>query len=148
MTPVYLTREEIFGMNDIATKDIMVPDTIPVWGGRTIKIKQLTRGQQDNYLKRQYGDTRMRQDAKAKNQEISAINIYGHDAWLCVCSICDADGKPMFKQADLDKLNERNGEAIGWIASEIVKFSGMDTEAKIARGEITSEEALKEEIKN
>lgn len=143
-----LTREDILNLVDISVKEITVPQDVPVWGGKALFIKQLTRGQQDTYLKRQYGETRLKQDNKAKNQEISAVNIYGHDAWLCVRGICDADGKPIFKDVDTEKLNEKSGEAIGWIAAQIVEFSGMGVDAKIARGEKTDKEVLEEEIKN
>ncbi|MBI3165172.1 MAG: hypothetical protein HYZ24_10855 [Chloroflexi bacterium] len=147
-TKIFLTKDEVLTLNDIEVKGITVPYNIPGWGGRSLYIKQLTRGQQDRYLKRQYGDTKMRQDRKAKNQEITAFSIYGHDAWLCLQGICDAQGKPMFTDADLPKLEARNGEAIGWIASEIVKFSGMDAEAKAARGEVSEEEVVSEDVKN
>lgn len=143
-----LTREEILSLVDITAKELTIPENIPIWGGKTLYIKQLTRGQQDMYLKRQYGDTRMKQDTKARQQEISAVNIYGHDAWLCVRGICDENGKPVFTEKDIDKLNEKSGEAIGWIANEIVQFSGMGADVKVARGEKTEEDALADEIKN
>lgn len=141
-----LTREDILGLVDIDVKMITVPKHIPVWGGKSFYIKQLTRGQQDVYLKRQFGDTHLRQDAKANNQEISAVNIYGHDAWLCVKGMCYEDGKPMFKESDIEALNEKNGEAIGWIANQIVEFSGMREDVKVAKG--SPEEALADELKN
>jgi hypothetical protein len=143
-----LTREEILALDDINIKEITVPNHIPKWGGQSLYIKQLSRGQQDNYLKRQFGDTRLRQNATADNQEISAVNIYGHDAWLCVKGICDETGKPFFQEKDIDKLNEKNGEAIGWIANQIVEFSGMREDAEVAKGKKTKEEALADELKN
>jgi len=115
-----LSREQILNKVDIEIKEIPVPE----WGG-SIFIRQLSRGEQDTYLKRQYGDTRLKQDSKARNQEISAVNIYGHDAYLCVCGICNEDGTPVFKQTDVEDLKKKNGMVIGRIAVEIVKFSGM-----------------------
>jgi hypothetical protein len=87
---------------------------------------------------------------KANNQEISAVNIYGHDAWICVRGIvADETGtKMMFTDADLPKLNEKNGAPIGWIAQQIVIFSEMEVDAKVARGEITPEKALEDDLKN
>lgn len=143
-----LSRDDILNISDITVKEISVPGTIPAWGGKTLTIKQLTRGQQDAYLKRQYGETKLKQDRKAKNQEISAVNIYGHDAWLCVRGICDANGKNIFTDADIEALNAKSGEAIGWIAKEIIQFSGMGEDEKVARGEKTEEQALEEELKN
>lgn len=131
-----LTPESFFALDDITVKKIVVPDTIPTWGGKSMYIKQLSRGTQDAYLQRQYGATRLKQDAKAKNQEISAVNLYGHDAWICVRSICNEEGKLIFVESQIAKLNEKSGEAIGWIAKEIVKFSGM-------AGDVPVEEEVK-----
>lgn len=127
-----LTREQILNTVDISIKEIQVPE----WGG-SVFIRQLSRGEQDTYLKRQYSETKLKTDNKAKNQEISAVNMYGHDAYLCACGICDADGKPLFKQSDVDELKKKNGAIIGRLAIEIVKFSGMAGDVEVA-----------EEIKN
>lgn len=143
-----LTRDAFLAMDDITIKEITIPANIPTWGGETLYIKQLTRGQQDAYLKRQFGETRMKQDGKARQQEINGINIYGHDAWLCVRGCCDQHGKPLFTDKDIDALNNKSGEAIGWIAAQIVEFSGMKTDEAVAKGEKTPEDALAEEIKN
>ncbi len=127
-----LSREAILGMQDIKVKEI----TVPEWGD-SVFIRQLTRAEQDEYLRRQYGGTKLRQDAKAKQQEISAVSIYGHDAYLCACGICDINGAAIFKPADMDALAKKNGNAIGRIAAEIVQFSGM-------AGDLP----LEEEVKN
>lgn len=121
-----LTRDKYFSTNDIAIKEIPIPPEIPIWGGETVFIKQLSRGDQDEYLRRQYGQTRMKQDVKAKQQEISAVNIYGHDAWLMMRGCVDAEGRPLFKEADIPEINKKAGAFVGWVASEIVKFSKME----------------------
>jgi len=127
-----LTRDQILNSNDIHVKEVQVPE----WGD-SVFIKQLTRAQQDEYLQRQYGATRLKQDNRAKAQEISDVNIYGHDAYLCACGICDEEGKPLFKASDIDALRKKNGAAIGRIAAEILKFSIMDDDVN-----------LEDEIKN
>ena len=121
-----LTRDQILSKQDIAVKELPVPE----WGG-SIFIRQLNRAEQDEYNKRQIGDTRMRQDAKAKQQEFTLANMYGHDTYLCICAICDEDGKAIFKRDDIEALKKKNGEVIGRIAIEIIRFSGMagDVEA-------------------
>jgi len=63
-----LTREQILNKVDIGTKEIKVPE----WGG-SIYIRQLTRGEQDTYLKRQYGSTQLKQDSRARSQEIKGL---------------------------------------------------------------------------
>ena len=133
-----LTREQILALDDLTSKVITIPDTIPVWGGQDIRIKQLSRGQQDNYAVRRFGKLEMKQDQRKKQQDISGVNMWGHDAWLCVCGCIDEDGKPLFKQEDIEALNKKSGEAIGWIAQQIVIFSGMqnDEEALTAEEEV------------
>jgi len=121
-----LTREQILNKVDIEVKEIQVPE----WGG-SVYIRQLSRAQQDEYLKRQYGETRLKQDSKAKQQEISAVNIYGHDAYLCMCGICDEEGKPLFNREDIDALKKKNGAVIGRIAMEIVRFSAMEMDVTV-----------------
>jgi len=153
-----LSRDDILALDDITIKQITVPDTIPAWGGKSLYIKQLTRGQQDAYSKRQFAGMTIKQEGARKNgngrkpgdeQEILGMaSIYGHDAWLCVRGICDEQGKLLFTDADLEKLNAKSGEAIGWIASEIVTFSNMANDNKVAKGEMTAEEAVIDEIKN
>jgi hypothetical protein len=143
-----LTRDEFLAVDDITVKEVTVPDKIPAWGGKTLFIKQLSRGQQDTYYKRRFGGMQMKQDARAKGQEITGLNMFGHDAWLCAKSVCDESGKPLFTENDIEKLNSKSGEVIGWIALQIVEFSGMSEDIKVFEGEKTPEDALAEELKN
>lgn len=124
-----LTREEILKQDDIKTKKVRVP----VWK-KDVWIRQLTRGEQDEYLKRQYHLAKIKEGT-----EISAMNLYGHDAFLCVCAVCDQGGTRLFQNTpeEIKLLNEKNGEAVGFLATEIVIFSGMKSDV----------EAL-EEVKN
>lgn len=115
-----LTREQIFNKVDIEVKEIQVPE----WGG-TVFIRQLTRGEQDAYLKRQMGEARVKTQRRDSSGEIAAASMFGHDAFLCVCGICDENGSPLFSDKDVDQLKKKNGEVIGRIALEIVRFSGM-----------------------
>ena len=126
-----LSREQILNKVDIEIKEIAVPE----WGGNVF-IRQLTRAEQDEYLKRQYGETRLKTDAKARNQEISSVNIYGHDTFICVFGVCDEEGKPLFKREDMEALKKKNGGVIGRLAVEIIKFSGM-------AGDVPVEEEVK-----
>jgi hypothetical protein len=117
-----LTRDEILGLNDIQVKEIEVPD----WNA-SVCIRKLTRGQQDEYSKRRFGKPSLKQQlGKKREQEMeSEVDIFGHDAWLVAQGVCDEGGKRLFTDSDVVRLNEKSGEAIGFIATEIVKFSGM-----------------------
>jgi len=116
-----LSREELLGINDVKIEDIHVP----VWDV-DVSIRKLTRGQQDEYSRRRFGSPKMTQDIRNKSQEVeSSVDIFGHDAWLVAQGVCDENGKRIFKNTDIPKLDEKDGEAIGFIANQIVKFSGM-----------------------
>ncbi len=131
-----LPRDKAMNLHDITTKEITIPAHIPVWGGETIFIKQLTRGDQDEYLKRQMGGLRAKLDSKKNQQDLAGIAMFGHDAWLMVRGCVDENGAALFKDSDIAGLDKKSGEAIGWIAAEIVKFSGM-------AGDVTVEEEVK-----
>jgi hypothetical protein len=143
-----LTREEMLGMDDLTFKEVTIPEGIAGWRGRTIYIRQLTRGEQDAYVKRQFADARMRTQKRDVGGDIPMAGIFGHDAWLCVRGVCDESGKPIFTDKDIAALNAKSGEAIGWIAKEIVTFSGMGEDVSVASGEKTEAQALEEELKN
>ena len=138
-----LTREDILGLQDITTKEITIPETIPVWAGKKIYIKQLSRGKQDDFLKRQFGSMKVRQEASrnAKQQEMTAPDLYGHDTWLFVNGVCDENGMLLFKLADMDVLNNKSGEAIGYIAKQILEFSNMTED-------VNDLETMENDIKN
>jgi len=136
-----LTREDILGLQDITVKEITVPGNIPVWGGKKLYIKQLTRGKQDEFLKRQFGSMKVQSSRKAKEQQMEAPDLYGHDTWLFVNGVCDEQGTLLFKLSDMDTLNNKSGEAIGHIAKEILEFSKMTSD-------IEQLDELENDIKN
>jgi hypothetical protein len=74
-----LTREEILAMVDIDIKKLVVPEHLAKWSGKELYIRQLTRGDQDTYLKRMNGENKIVNGVR----EIYPTNYYGHDAWLC-----------------------------------------------------------------
>ncbi len=114
-----LTRDQILKADDIALKEIDIPE----WGG-SIHIRQLNRGEQDAHMKRQFGKPSMKQ--KDGKQEIdSTMQIFGHDAWLVAHGACDEDGKRIFTNKDVAELEKKSGEVVGRIAKEILEHSGM-----------------------
>jgi hypothetical protein len=140
-----LNRESILSLVDINIKEITVPDHIPGWGGQSLYIKQLTRGQQDAYYKRRFGEMTMIQSGKDENRKIAIPSSYGHDAWVCTQGICDEDGKSCFTEKDIESLNGKSGDAIGWISIQILTFSGMHKDIKDIEKQ---EESIEKELKN
>jgi hypothetical protein len=114
-----LTRDEILGLQDIDIKEIEVPG----WKA-SIYIRKLTRGQQDEYAKRRFGKANLKHIGKSQEVE-STVDIFGHDSWLVAQAACDENGKRLFTNSDIEKLNEKSGEAIGFIAIQVLEFSGM-----------------------
>ncbi len=131
-----LTRDKAISIQDIEIKEITIPAHIRGWGGETLFIKQLTRGDQDEYLRRRMSGMRMKQDVRSQQQDITGMSFFGHDAWIVTRGCVNEDGSLLFKETDISELNKKNGEVIGWIASEIVKFSAM-------AGDVTAEEEAK-----
>jgi len=114
-----LTKEDILGLQDIQVKEIDVPE----WDS-TVFIRQLSRGQADGYFRRRFNKSELTQRGRDQQFE-SEVTLFGHDSWLVAQGVCDADGKRLFSDADVKKLEEKNADVIGFIAVEIVKFSGM-----------------------
>lgn len=125
--PIALSRDQILGIQDIKVKELQVPE----WNG-SVFIRQLTRGEQDEYLKMQFSTTAVETDLRVRRQKVLNMSFYGHDAWLCVHGICDDKGTPIFTDKDLEVLKRKNGEVVGRIASEIVTFSGMAKDVEAA----------------
>lgn len=120
-----LSKADILKLKDIETKEIFVP----VWNN-TVLIKQLTRGQQDEYMRRRFGQPKISQ--RGTRQEMTSdIEIFGHDAWIAAQGICDENGARMFDEKDIGALAQKNGEAIGFIAAAIIEFSGMAEDVEI-----------------
>lgn len=120
-----LSKSEILGIKDVKTKTV----TVPEWDNAEVFIKQLTRGQQDEYMNRQFGKFGIKQQGKRQSVE-SDMSLFGHDSWLVAQGMCDEDGKRMFTDEEIPALDAKNGEAIGFIAKEILAFSGMDKDIK------------------
>lgn len=115
-----LNKEEIFGLVDIKTKEVEVPE----WGG-SVFIKQLSRGQADEYFSRRFSKSALKQSGRKQSEVESDVQLFGHDAWLVAQGVCDENGNRLFSNADVKKLEEKNANAIGRLVVEIVSFSGM-----------------------
>ena len=141
-----LTRDAVLALDDITTTIVTFPDDFSAhaWAGKSVYIRQLTREEQDAYLRRQFGGVKLKQNTRKKSgeQEISQADIYGHDAWLVVKGTCDENRKPIFTDADVALLAKKNGEAIGWLAVQILKWSGMQDDV-VATPEEETEDAVK-----
>lgn len=120
-----LTKDEILNLDDIKIREIQIPE----WAG-SVFIRQLTRGQADEYFSRRFEKSEIQQRGRGNNVVESQINMFGHDAWLVAQAVCDEAGKRLFTNGDVDNLKNRNANAIGRIAVEIIKFSQMQEDVE------------------
>lgn len=144
-----LTRDEFLAIDDLDIEEVTFPEHIIGWGGKTIFIRSLSRGEQDTYLKRQMGDAHVRMDMKKNSSsELPLAGMFGNDPWLCARGACDEKGKPIFTDKDIVSIQSKNGEAIGWLAKRILEHSGMAEDIAVLNGEKTANQALEDEVKN
>jgi len=136
-----LSREDFLKMPNHTTKKITVPEKILGWAGQELFIRQLSRGDQDQFLKRQFGDGMVR----AGHTEYDMAGLYGHDSWVCARGICNENGERIFTDDDAKEIDNKSGEFIGWAAIEILTFSGMKKDVDDAK---KAAKAQKEELKN
>jgi hypothetical protein len=115
-----LSKSDILSVEDIKIKEVKVPE----WGG-SVFIRQLSRGQADEYFARRFDKSNLKQRGRDQSEVESSVTLFGHDAWLVAQGVCDEDGKRLFSNADVKELEKKNANAIGRLAVEIVSFSGM-----------------------
>lgn len=146
---VISSREEFFAVDDsVVVKEVAVPATIPVWADKKFYIRCLSRGEQDAYSKRQMGDAKVRMGRKDQSGEMTASSMFGHDAYLVSLGACDKNGKRIFESKDIPAIDKKLGELVGWLAKEIVIFSGMVEDVAVASGDKSANQAVEEELKN
>mgnify|MGYP006308308593 CR=1 FL=1 len=120
-----LNKNDILSFDDIEIKEIKVPE----WGG-SVYIRQLSRGQADEYFNHRFDKSEWKQSGRDKSEVQSSVRLFGHDAWLVAQAVCDEDGKRIFSNADVKELEKKNANAVGRIAVEVLKHSGMSQDVK------------------
>lgn len=112
-----LTADEIFDADDSAQERVPVPE----WGGAVI-IRGLSGAERDHYEA-----TIMAQDKKG-NVKMRLANAR---AKLVVAAAVDAEGKPLFDEADVKRLGRKSAKALQRVydkASELAGLSDDDLE--------------------
>ena len=104
-----LTKDDIFKVDDLPTKDIDIPE----WGG-TLTIRTLTGAERDQF------------ESAFVNQD--QIDIRGLKARLIQLTVQNGDGQPMFTKADLQKINSKSASVIDRIFQESQRLSGLTKE--------------------
>ncbi len=113
MDKMFLSRDAILGFDDRQLAEVWVPQ----WDS-WVRVRALSAAERDDYEQRAIDS----QAAKGKN---ASTQVRGLRARLVVMGACLPDGKPLFSDADVVALNEKNGSAIDLLASKISELSGL-----------------------
>ena len=109
-----LTRAEILAAKDITIEEVAVPE----WGG-TVYVRCMTGKDLAAYNKSML-------DIKGGTATYNPSNGL---AKLLARSLCDADGKRLFSEADIDELGNRNGVVMERIAKVARRLNRLDGES-------------------
>lgn len=107
-----LTKEQIFGVDDLPTQTVSVPE----WNG-DVTIRQLTVGQREEIA----------QAAKQQKPGVGALMV--------VLSVVDEQGKPLFTKQDMAKLQSKSYAAVDRIVEAVLKHNGMKGDEAIDEAE-------------
>jgi len=112
-----LTREEIFGMEDILIEEV----TIPMWGNRTVYVCGLTAAAKNRYqqsLVDMKGTTR-------------TLRLENSTAKLVALTVCNQDRQCLFTERDIERLGTKSAAALELIVEVANRLSGM-TQKEVA----------------
>jgi hypothetical protein len=105
-----LTKEQILSASDSKVETVDVPE----WGG-DVCVRSLTGAQRDAFEKRLVSQ-------RSKN---GAVDTSGLRAYLCSLTICDADGKPLFDESEIPKLEQKSAAALQRVFDAASALNGM-----------------------
>lgn len=126
-----LNRNQILEVNDIQTKDIEVKE----WGG-TIRIKQLSAKEYNDIFMNMINIRKMaaKQLSAKKNADenledaINELAIKNQKILIIIKSVVDENMNPVFTEADMELLYQKNTNVINKIIAEIEEFNSVSTE--------------------
>lgn len=124
-----LSRSQILEAQDIKTKVIPIAE----WGG-DVKIKQLSAKEFNDISMSMVNIKKMAaKQLSSKNQDnledaINDIAIKNQKIMLIIKSCVDENMKPLFTEADLDLLYQKNTNVIDRLIAEIEEFNASSAE--------------------
>lgn len=99
-----LTRDAILKARDISTKDVEVPE----WGG-TVRVRQMTVAERDEFAKR------AKDDANAESTGM----------WIVLRLVVDESGVPLFRPEDVEELKKRSFKAFDRLTDAVLSVNGV-----------------------
>lgn len=103
----YLTDEELFATDDLVEQDL----TIPEWGGKKVRLKALTKRQQQNVRRR------------------STVKGIVQDDLYELHMVVEGMIRPKLTPEQVNQLAERSASAIDRIVTELYGMNGLTVEA-------------------
>lgn len=110
----YLTKDEILAINDLPVEDVFIPE----WNAY-VRVRGLTGAQRDAY------EASIVKNVGGK----PVMNTENMRAKLVALCVVDEEGKPLFTQADVEKLGQKSGAALQRIFEVAQRLSGLGAEA-------------------
>ena len=125
-----LNRNQILEAKDIQTKDIEVKE----WGG-TIRIKQLSAKEYNDIFMNMINIRKMAAKQLSKKnadenleETINELAIKNQKILIIIKSVVDENMNPLFTEADMELLYQKNTNVINKIIAEIEEFNSVSTE--------------------
>lgn len=109
-----LTKDEIFGMDDIPVEEVVVPE----WGNRTVLICGMTAAGKNAYeasLVEMKGTTR-------------EVKLENATAKLLVRTMVNRQRQPLFTESDIERLGTKSAAALERCAQVAQRLSAMKQE--------------------
>jgi hypothetical protein len=117
-----LTKESIFGANDITIEKVEIPE----WGGNVF-VKTMTGRERDAYEESCIPED----DGEKTDSKQRETNFTNIRARMACMTICDENGKRLFTMDDAQELGEKSAsglDRIFTVATELNKISAADVE--------------------
>lgn len=111
----YLSRDDIFKVEDRETRDVDVPE----WGG-IVRVRALSGAERDQY------DTSRMERLKDGTYVPTLANSR---AKLVALSIVDEDGNKLFTEHDIGRLGLKSAAALTRVADVAMELSGLTVQA-------------------
>ena len=113
--PLATSKDQILNVPDRATEDVPVPE----WGFR-VTVKALSGTDRDKYQ----ADFWQLVPDKA-GMRVTGFNRQNQMARLVALSIVNADGRPMFTDADVIALGQKSAVALERVSDVAMRLSGL-----------------------
>lgn len=108
-----LSKDQIFGADDLKTVDVSVPE----WGG-DVRVRTLTGAERDQY------EADSIRTSKGKRE----VNLSNLRARLVAMCAVDEAGQPLFERGDVLKLGQKSAAALERVFEAAATLNGMSDE--------------------